>query len=430
VKILVVGQGGREDALAWRLSLDYGTEVFTIPGNAGTERWSKNITNATPEIAAEILKPNLVVIGPESPLANGLGDRLRAKGLLVFGPSQKGAMLEASKVFAKNLMLKYGIPTAPAATAKSFDEAVSIAESREFKPDSETPIVIKVDGLAAGKGVTIARSREEIISSLTTIFIKKSFGESGKQVLIEKFLEGTEASILAVFDGKDFVILPSAEDHKQVFDNDQGPNTGGMGAVSPAHAVTDEVISKVKKEILAPLSEALQKENIDYRGVIYVGLMIKDGRPFVVEFNVRFGDPETQAILPRVAGNLSKGLLCAAEGRLEPVHFGISSVASACVMLASKGYPGNYETGFEIKGLTQNCKIENWNKEICGAEPLVFISGAKREGDRIVASGGRVLSVSGKGKTLSEAIKNAYDGVSMITFEGMHYRKDIGRRKR
>lgn len=410
MKILVIGEGGREDALCWRLSRDSKTEIFAAPGNPGTSRWAVNL-NLTPLFAAERIKPDLVVIGPEVPLAEGIADALRAKGFRVFGPGKDGAKIESSKIFAKELMIKYGIPTAKAVNVRSFEEAKSAINSSYF------PLVIKADGLASGKGVTVAADKNEAEEFLNSLFNNKKFGKAGENVLVEDFLSGREASVLAVTDGENFMLLPSAEDHKTLLDGDKGPNTGGMGAISPTPVLNNEILDSVKNDVFVKIIDALNKEKINYRGIIYAGLMIQNGKPFVLEFNARFGDPETQAILPRITGNLSKALYSAANGRLDAESISTAQYSSACVVISSKGYPQNPEFGDEISGI---------NLEDKKSLP-VFIAGAKLYENKLVTSGGRVLSIVGTGKTISDAINSAYDRINSIKFEGMHYRKDIGR---
>jgi phosphoribosylamine--glycine ligase len=416
MKVLVVGSGGREDALAWRLARDSGVEVATVPGNPGSARWGSNIAGA-PEEAAASLRPDLVVIGPEAPLADGLADRLRAAGFAVFGPGADGAMIESSKIFAKDLMIESGIPTADFRAARTLEESLRLIEEW---PSEE--IVIKADGLASGKGVTVAHTRAEARAAIEEIFVAKRFGEAGRQVLLEEVLKGREASVLAITDGTTWRLLPAAEDHKAVFEGDRGPNTGGMGAISPTPVVTPEIMQRVEEKILAPILASLRRRGITYRGIIYAGLMVENGAPRVIEFNCRFGDPETQAILPRVTGHLGRALLAAAEGRLAEAALGEREDAAACVVLTAEGYPGEFRKGLLIEGFAEGSE-ENDRR-------LVFVSGAVERDGRLVSTGGRVLSVVGLGPDLEAARGESYAAADAIGFEGMHLRRDIGRRER
>ncbi len=420
MKILVVGSGGREDALAWRLSRDAdvedaGVEVATTPGNPGTKRWGRNIPGPALE-AARVFRPDLVVVGPEAPLADGLADRLRADGFAVFGPGSDGAQLEASKIFSKELMQEAGIPTAEACFCDSLAGAMQCLAKR-----NADRIVIKADGLAAGKGVTVARSRAEAEKALAEIFVEKRFGAAGRRVLLESILEGREASVLALTDGKNLHVLPSSEDHKAVFDGDRGPNTGGMGVIAPTPVVTPKVLGRTRERILEPLLDILRARGIDYRGVIYAGLMVKDEEPSVVEFNCRFGDPETEAILPLITGPFAETLLSAARGSLDATALGETGGASACVILASGGYPGEFNKGLVIEGPVLD-RDGSGNAQ-------VFVAGAEEKDGRLVTAGGRVLAVVGAGDDADSALGRAYGAAREIRFEGMHFRTDIGRRE-
>jgi phosphoribosylamine---glycine ligase len=425
MKVLVVGSGGREDALAWRLSIDPEVEtVATCPGNIGTERWGRNI-ETDPETAAATFRPDLVVIGPETPLADGLADRLRAAGFRVFGPGAFGARIEASKVWSKQLMVRHGIPTARAEICENLEGAANaLANWKTF------PVVVKADGLAAGKGVTVARDAQEARKALSEIFLEKRFGAAGRKVVIEEFLIGREASVLALTDGERLYILPAAEDHKAVFNGDAGPNTGGMGAVAPTPVVDAALLKKVEERVLRPLLEALKAEAAAekitddaaaYRGVIYAGLMVSpSGDPFVVEFNCRFGDPETQAVLPLVNGSLAYAMKTAAEGRMDAATLGVRPGAAACVILASGGYPGSFEKGKAISGWTPEAALPDGQQ--------VFVSGVEKRNGDIVTSGGRVIAAVGIDRDLDSALAKANALASVISFEGAHHRTDIGRR--
>jgi phosphoribosylamine--glycine ligase len=425
MKVLVVGSGGREDALAWRLSKDPEVEtVATCPGNVGSARWGRNI-ETDPETAAATFRPDLIVIGPETPLADGLADRLRAAGFRVFGPGAFGARIEASKVWSKQLMVRHGIPTARAEICENLERAANVLASRKT-----FPVVVKADGLAAGKGVTVARDAQEARAALSEIFLEKRFGAAGRKVVIEEFLVGRETSILALTDGERLHILPAAEDHKAVFDGDTGPNTGGMGAVAPTPVVDAAVLEKVEERILRPLLEALKieaaAENVTgdaaaYRGVIFAGLMVSpSGDPFVVEFNCRFGDPETQVVLPLVNGSLAYAMKTAAEGRMDAATLGVRPGSAACVILASGGYPGAFEKGKAISGWSPDDGLPDGQQ--------VFVSGAERQNGSIVTSGGRVVAAVGIDRDLDAALAKANALARGISFEGVHFRTDIGRR--
>lgn len=427
MRVLVIGAGGREDALAWRLSQDDGVTVATCPGNPGSARWGENLSGPI-EDAAERWRPDLIVIGPETPLADGIADTLRDRGFLVFGPGATGARLESSKAHAKEIMQSAGIPTA------RYTTVTDAAAARRLLADWGAPIVLKADGLAAGKGVTVARTVEEAEAAIQILFTTPHFGNAATCVVMEEFLPGEEASLLVLTDGKRFHILPSAEDHKAVFDGDLGPNTGGMGAISPTPVVTPAVLDKVTTTILAPLLPHLAA--VDYRGVLYVGLMVQRGdhtrvEPRVVEFNCRFGDPETQAVLPRVEGPFAAALASAAAGQLDASQLRERPGVTACVMLASAGYPGDFSKGIPITGWDGR----DWdvrhrdalNQDHRGA--TIFVSGASSRGDQLVTSGGRVLSVVGHGDSLDEARLEAYSAAEKITFDGRHFRRDIGMRR-
>lgn len=424
MKILVVGSGGREHAIAYRLSLDETPhEIYCAPGNAGTAEIARNIAIGAEDVAgiagwAAAEKPDLVVVGPEAPLVKGLADELAKHGIAAFGPVADGARMEGSKKFAKQIMDAAGVPTAHARTFT--DAAAAKAALAEFG----LPVVIKADGLAAGKGVVVAETQAEAEAALDDMLVANKFGAAGAEVLVEEFLDGEECSILAMTDGERAMLLPASQDHKRIFDGDKGPNTGGMGAYSPAPVVTDEMLPEIKERIILPVVRELGKRGITYRGILYAGLMItppggkiaKSGsRINVVEFNARFGDPETEAVLPRLTGNFAAALLAAARGRLDESALGVDSRAAATVILASAGYPGAYAKGKAISGLA----------EAAATGALVFHCGTRNGANGIETAGGRVLAVTGMGATLREAVDNAYAGVGRISFEGMTYRKDI-----
>lgn len=421
MKALVIGSGGREHALAWKLLQSPRIqEVACIPGNGGTALLPgcRNLALATSDfegIARFSLVNNmaLIVVGPEQPLADGITDFLHSQGIKVFGPSQAGAQIEASKSWAKTLMAEAGIPTARAAVFTTEAEAAAYVEAQG------TPIVVKADGLAAGKGVTVAQTVEEAKAAIEVIF-SGQFGDAGQAVVIEECLVGQEVSVLAVTDGVTIRPLIPAQDHKPIGEGDTGPNTGGMGAYAPAPILTDALLERVQQEILEPAIAALNARGIDYRGVLYAGLMITpSGDPKVVEFNCRFGDPETQAILPLLETPLDSVLMACVEQRLAdlpPIEW--KPGAAACVVLAAEGYPDRYAKGMTISGLTEASEM--------GAE--VFHAGTQKLGNQILANGGRVLGVAATGETIQGAIANTYAAVNKIQFDGMYYRRDIGYR--
>jgi phosphoribosylamine--glycine ligase len=415
--VLLVGGGGREHAMAWKLAQSPRLgRLIAAPGNPGIAAHARCLPVKDTAIddlveLARRERPDLVVVGPEVPLAMGLADRLRAAGFAVFGPSAAAARLESSKAFAKDLMLRHGVPTARFRTAR--DAAAARACCRELG----VPLVVKADGLAAGKGVIICRSLEEADRAVDLCFEERAFGASGLTVVVEEFLEGEEASFFALSDGAAVLPLVAAQDHKTVFDHDRGPNTGGMGAYSPAPVMTDVMEERVMAEIVRPVIAAMAKEGAPFTGVLFVGLMITREGPKVIEFNCRFGDPECQAILPRLEGDLLALLQAAAAGRGMPTALSWSPATSVCVVMASAGYPGRYETGRAITGLAE-----------AGARPgvQIFHAGTAMAGDAVVTAGGRVLGVQALGDDVASAIGAAYAAVERIGFEGAHYRRDIG----
>ena len=428
MKILVVGSGGREHAITWRLAQDETKhELFCAPGNAGTAGLATNLAIGAEDVAgvvawAQANKPDLVVVGPEAPLVKGLVDELAKIGVVAFGPVQAGARMEGSKRFAKEVMDAAGVPTGK---AQVFTDA---AAAKAALPAYGLPVVVKADGLAAGKGVIVAETTEQAERAIDDMLVDNKFGAAGAEVLLEEFLHGEECSILALVDGENAVLLPSSQDHKRVFDGDQGPNTGGMGAYSPAPVVTADKLPLIKEKIILPVVRELKKRGVVYRGILYAGLMVNDenSNPHgplaksgstvnVVEFNARFGDPETEAVLPRLGGDFAKALLHAATGCLEDSDVVVKDECAATVIIASGGYPGVYMKGKEITGLEGN-------------PALVFHCGTKRDGDKIVTAGGRVLSVTGMGADLRSAVDQAYAGVDRIAFEQAFHRKDIAHR--
>jgi phosphoribosylamine--glycine ligase len=419
MKILVVGGGGREHALAWKLAHDSRKpQVFCAPGNAGTAEVATNLPIEAEDLNglvnwARQNKPDLTVVGPEAPLCAGLTDQLTAEGFKVFGPSKAAAQMEGSKVFSKDVMEAGGVPTAKAGR---FTDAKA---AKDYVRSVGLPIVIKAEGLAAGKGVIICTTFEQADQAIDDTIVKKVFGEAGNRVLVEEFLEGEEASILALVDGKNVVMLASAQDHKRVFDNDQGPNTGGMGAYSPAPVVTDALWPVIRKAVFDRTLAELRKRGITYKGVLYAGLMIGPSGPKVLEFNCRFGDPETQVILPRIDGDLIPALLACVDGTLKEDLIRWRREPCVCVVMASGGYPGSYAKGKVIEGLKDAGALK---------DVAVFHAGTQLKDSKVVTSGGRVLGISALGKNVKAAVQQAYKAVAKIRFDKAHYRKDIAGR--
>ena len=418
MNILVIGSGGREHTLCWKLKQSPSVgEIYCSAGNGGTARDAINVDvdlsdhRAVAELCKE-KRIDLVVVGPEAPLAAGIADDLEKSGIKVFGPSYAAARMESSKIFSKELMGMYNIPTAAFRIFENFDKAADYIRSEKF------PLVVKAYGLAAGKGVIIAQTAEEALSAAEDMLVKGKFGAAGQKIIVEEYLEGEEASILAITDGENIIPLVTSQDHKRVFDGDAGPNTGGMGAYSPAPVIDDALFAEIMETVLRPTIEGLSSEGIKYKGVLYAGIMMTEDGPKVLEYNVRFGDPETQVVLPRLRSDLAVLLMAAAEGDLSGIKLEWDERDYVCVVLSSGGYPGSYEKGKAISG------IEEAEEE--GA--LVFHAGTSIEDGQLVTSGGRVLNVVGMGSGIKEAIENAYKGVDKIKFEGMHYRKDIGHR--
>lgn len=416
MKILIIGSGGREHALVWKIKQsELVGEIFVIPGNGGTGAIAKNIAirqEDVPEIADFVLreKIDLTVVGPEAPLVVGIVDEFEKRNLKIFGPSQKAACLEGSKIFAKELMAKYNIPTAPFEIFDNSRKAVKFIEQKK------SPLVIKADGLAAGKGVIVCDTKKQALLAVEEIMVKEKFGEAGRRIIIEEKLIGQEASIIALSDGESVLALDSSQDHKQIYDGDKGPNTGGMGAYSPAPVVTKEIFDYTMDKIIKNTVLSMKKENTPYRGVLYAGIMITKEGPKTLEFNVRFGDPETQALLPRLNSDLADLILAACGGKLGDKKIAWNKKSCVSVVMVSGGYPGDYEKGKEIIGIEE---AENLK------DVVVFHAGTKKEGGEILTSGGRVLNVSALGDTVKAAQGFAYKAVSKIKFDGMYYRKDI-----
>ncbi len=419
MKVLVIGSGGREHALVWKLAQSpLGPRLYCAPGNAGTAELAENLDIRAEDIdglarwACE-KRPDLTVVGPEAPLCAGLVDRWQAEGLVAFGPTQAAAQLEGSKVFSKEVMRAGGVPTAGAATFTDAGAAV------DFVRRQGCPLVVKAEGLAAGKGVVICRTVLDAEEAILDMMVRGVFGAAGRRVLVEEYLEGEEASILALVDGERVVLLESAQDHKRALDNDQGPNTGGMGAYSPAPVVSERWKPVIEREVFGRTLTELKRRRIVYRGVLYAGLMMTAEGPKVLEFNCRFGDPETQAILPRLASDLLPALQACAEGTLRPEMLRWRPEACVTVVMAAVGYPGAYEKGRVISGLDQ-----------AAGRPgtVVFHAGTHMEGGRTVTAGGRVLNVTATGVSLEEAARRAYEAVADIRFEGAMWRRDIAAR--
>lgn len=418
MRVLLIGSGGREHALAKKIAESSKLEkLFCAPGNPGITEHAE-IVNLNISSSTDVVKfcdahdINLVVIGPEQPLVDGLADALRKYEIPVFGPNKYAAMIEGDKSFAKGLMKKHGIPTAEYQVFRKNekDKALSYLDKINY------PTVIKASGLAAGKGVAICDSKADAVKTLDEYFENDRFGESGHTVVIEEFLEGEEASVFAITDGMQFTLLPASQDHKRALDGDKGENTGGMGAYAPAPIITEKLMFDIKESIIAPTLEALAQEDRLYNGCLYCGLMITEDGPKVIEFNCRFGDPETQCVLPLLEGDFLELLYSSAKGKInrEAVHY--NGGASVCVVAASKGYPGSYEKGFEISGLDDS--TEN---------AFIYHAGTKMEGDKIVTNGGRILGITSfiNENDLSKAKQIAYDALSKIDFKGITYRTDI-----
>ncbi|WPP51014.1 phosphoribosylamine--glycine ligase [Catalinimonas niigatensis] len=425
MNILILGSGGREHALAWKISQSPEcNQLFVAPGNAGTSELATNLPelgnhfdeHGKAQIADFIRKHDihLLVIGPEAPLVAGITDYLKEqedlKHLAILGPGKEGAALEGSKDFAKAFMQRHSIPTASSQTftKNTIEKGVSFLRSRAL------PIVLKADGLAAGKGVIISPTYEEAEYSLKEMLLEERFGSASQKVVIEDYLPGIELSVFVLTDGKDSIMLPEAKDYKRIGEKDSGPNTGGMGAVSPVPFADDAFITKVKERIVKPTILGLQKENIDYRGFIFIGLMNVKGDPYVIEYNVRMGDPETQVVIPRIENDLLPVLLVAAQQKLKTAQIQVSKDVATTVVMVSGGYPDAYEKGKLVSGLG-NVK-----------DAKVFHAGTKAEGNQVLTNGGRVIAVTGKGKRIEEALQNSYQAVQQISWEGVYYRKDIG----
>jgi phosphoribosylamine---glycine ligase len=419
MQVLVIGGGGREHALVWKIKQSPRVEkIFCAPGNAGTEEIADNISIAADDIKGLLefaLKQNigLTVVGPEQPLVKGIIDQFEEKGLRIFGPNERAAELEGSKSFSKDIMKKYALPTAQYKTFNSADIA------KKYIKIKNCPLVVKADGLAAGKGVLLCQTTDEALAAVDSIMGKRSFGEAGDQIVVEEFLEGEEVSVLAFCDGQTILLMDSAQDHKAAYDGDKGPNTGGMGAYSPAPIFTETMRQKVQDIIMFPMIRAMQQEGRPYKGILYAGLMLTKTGPQILEFNARFGDPETQPLLTRMNSDIVPIFEACIDGTLDQCHLEWKNQSSVCVVMAAKGYPNSYDKGKPISGF----KDAN---ELPGV--MVFHAGTKKHDGEVLTSGGRVLAVTATGDNLATAISRAYEAVEKIQWDGIHYRKDIGHR--
>jgi phosphoribosylamine--glycine ligase len=419
MKVLVIGSGGREHALVWKISQSPRVKkIYCAPGNAGIAQLAECLSISAEDVKgltsrAEKERVDLTVVGPEAPLTLGIVEAFKEKGMRIFGPSQKAAEIEGSKAFAKDLMKKYGIPTGDSQTFTDHASAVKYAKGKG------APLVVKADGLAAGKGVIICRSVDEALSALDLIMVQKAFGAAGGKVVMEEFLEGEEASFLAFTDGEAVLPLPTSQDHKAVYDKDQGPNTGGMGAYSPAPVVNEKVHREVMEKVMIPTVRGMAKEGRKYRGVLYAGLIIKEEKIKVLEFNARLGDPEAQPLLMRMKSDLVPVLEATIDGKLAGQKVDWEDRATVCVVMASGGYPGSYEKGKVISGLQEAAKVR---------DTFVFHAGTTFKEGKVVTNGGRVLGVTALGSGIQEAIQRAYEAVDKISWEGAYYRKDIGQK--
>ncbi|MEM3063938.1 MAG: phosphoribosylamine--glycine ligase [Candidatus Nitrosotenuis sp.] len=415
VNVLVVGSGGREHALGWKLSQSPHVEkVFHAPGNGGT---MNNVQIQPDEIGklADFADENecFTVVGPEAPLALGIVDEFQKRNLKIFGPTKKAAQLESSKVWAKLFMQKHGIPTAP------FDVFSNADDAKEYVKSVDHQVVIKADGLAAGKGVIVCDTKQEAFDAIDEILVKKSFGNAGKSIVIEKRIDGIEASYIALSDGTMAIPMATSQDHKRIFDDDKGPNTGGMGAYSPTGVIDDKLAEKIQKSIIEKTITSMKSDGINFKGFLYAGVMIKDEQPYVLEFNARMGDPECQPIMMRMRSDLYEYLDAAVDGTLKlmpPISW--KNQSAVCVVLASNGYPGTYPKNEQITGL------ESVNSDTV----FVFHAGTKMDGNKILTNGGRVLGVTALGNTLQDAIANAYNAANKISWKNKYYRTDIGKK--
>jgi phosphoribosylamine--glycine ligase len=416
MRILVIGGGGREHALCWALKKSPHTEqLFCIPGNAGIAELATCSRARLADIPAIVryIRDNridLVVVGPEAPLVDGLADDLTKQGIKVFGPSREAAAIEGSKAFAKEFMRRHNIPTAAFRVFTDHTEAIRF--TREF----EGPVVIKADGLAAGKGVLLPESPSDAGAAIQKIMVERAFGEAGARVVVEQCISGEEVSVMAFSDGKSFATMVAARDHKRIYDGDRGPNTGGMGAYAPTRIIDEETMQQIVDTVIEPTVTGLRNEGRPFVGCLYAGLMMTEEGPRVLEFNCRFGDPETQVVLPLLQSDLVEVMMACVEGELDLERVEWSEDVAVCVILASRGYPGRYEKGLPINGLEQ----------ITDPDAIVFHAGTGLDNGRILTAGGRVLGITGLGETYDDAVRKAYDALEQVRFKGMQYRRDIG----
>ncbi len=419
MKVLVIGSGGREHAMVWKLIKSTRVKkVFAAPGNGGISELAECLPLGVEKVVdladfAASSPIDLTVVGPEVPLVHGMVDYFRQRKLPIFGPTKAASRLEGSKIFAKQLMQRYNVPTA------RFQIFQDLSEALNQLKNSPMPVVVKADGLAGGKGAIVAESREEAIQAVTGMLREHLLGEAGNQVIIEECLQGEEVSVLALVDGSNFILLEPSQDHKRALDGDQGPNTGGMGAYSPVPMASPDLLEEIRSKIFEPIVVGMANEGCPFQGILYAGLMLTAQGPKVLEFNVRFGDPEAQAILPRLKTDFFELLLASMEGRLGEVQLTWDPRACACLVLASQGYPGKYDLGREITGVKEAAELP---------DTLIFHAGTKREGSRLLTTGGRVLNVAALGETLEEALKKVYQAADRIQFEGRQFRRDIGAR--
>lgn len=423
MNVLIIGSGGREHALGWKLKQSKRCgKLFFAPGNAGTAELGKNVPFNTDKVDTKLVdtldyfcrqeKIELVVIGPEDPLSQGLADRLEQPNRAVFGPVKDAARLEADKAYAKQIMRAASIPTAEARSFTNYESAIAYVQAHE------TPVVVKASGLAKGKGVVVCDNAEQAVAAVNMIMRDRAFGEAGDTVVIEERLIGQEVSVLALVDGRNIFVLDPAQDHKQVYEGDKGPNTGGMGVYCPTPVVNDALLTQIERQVLVPVVDALRRDGVTYRGVLYAGLMLTAGGPKVLEFNCRFGDPETQALMTRLKGDLLEIMLAVTQGKLDEVELSWDPRPCCCVVMASGGYPGEYRKGLTITGIEDA-------QEAQGVR--VFHAGTTIDKTgRLVTNGGRVLNVCAMGKDLKEAQQNANAACEKIHFEGAHFRRDIG----
>jgi phosphoribosylamine--glycine ligase len=417
MKVLVLGSGGREHALAWKIQQSHRvTDIFIAPGNAGTANLGKNTPiklTDLPELLrfARNEKIDLTVVGPDDALAAGVVDLFQEAGLRIFGPTKAAARLESSKSFAKDFMARHGIPT------PRFEAFDSSAEAKKALDQFGFPVAIKADGLALGKGVIIARNRSEAALAIEDMIDRGRFGEAGRQIVLEEFVSGRECSLHAFVDGNSYLLFPTAQDHKQLYDGNQGPNTGGMGTCSPSRWLNEDRLKEIEQTIMAPFMDGIQKDRLGFRGLLFPGLMLTTKGPQVLEFNCRFGDPETQVLLPRLKSDLVDLLEATIDGRLDETRIEWDSRAAVCVVMASAGYPGKYETGKRIVGLKEAEALKG---------VTVFHAGTRLSKNRVETAGGRVLGVTATAESLPAAKRRAYDAVEKIEFDGRYYRRDIG----